>query len=80
MPPRCHNVGPSASGMSVVAIWCALWRQGRFYLREMETILTYGDAVITAASLSLLDPGGWLDDNLIAFYFECAPVGSRGVT
>lgn len=45
----------------------------------METVLTYGDAVITAASLSLLDPGGWLDDNLIAFYFECAPVGSRGV-
>lgn len=35
-----------------------------------DPILTYGDTTLYQADIDLLEPGYWLNDNIIGFYFE----------
>lgn len=37
---------------------------------EDAAILSYHDSLLTKGDLRLLDEGNWLNDKLIAFYFE----------
>lgn len=42
-----------------------------------KKVLAYGDTVITDLELQFLEPGQWLNDNIIHFYFEFVPVRSQ---
>lgn len=38
-----------------------------------KKVLSFGDTVLTELELSFLEPGQWLNDNIIHFYFEYEP-------
>lgn len=46
-------------------------------LAMAKKVLAYGDTVITDLELQFLEPGQWLNDNIIHFYFEFVPVRSQ---
>ncbi|RWS14743.1 sentrin-specific protease 8-like protein [Dinothrombium tinctorium] len=37
---------------------------------EGDIVLSYGDTLLRTSDVSLLNPGHWINDNLIAFWFE----------
>lgn len=45
------------------SLWCVMTSRS-------QAVLSYGDTVLYQDDLSLLQPGCWLNDNLIAFYLE----------
>lgn len=40
------------------------------------TLFTYGNHTLYASDLALLQPGQWLNDRVIGFYYECAASAS----
>lgn len=39
---------------------------------EEDVVITYVDTTVFTSDLELLEPGYWLNDKIIAFYFEYA--------
>jgi hypothetical protein len=41
-------------------------------MAEDEVVITYGDTTLYKSDVALLQPGQWLNDSLISFWFEYA--------